>query len=79
MIEAELPFAREDSAPPATAARVLLDGAADLEFDYAVPPDMEAALAPGSRVLAPLRKRTVTGTVLGVHPVEQAEVSQLRQ
>ena len=78
MIETVLPFAREDPAPPATAARVLLDGAADLEFDYAVPPNMEAALAPGSRVLAPLRQRTVTGTVLGVHPVEKAEVSHLR-
>src|SRR5688572_12958926 len=66
------------AARPQTAARVLLDGAADLEFDYAVPLNMEAALAPGSRVLAPLRKRTVTGTVLGVHPAEQAEVSHLR-
>src|SRR6187402_614092 len=70
-----------DDIPPAvaqTAARVLLDGAADLEFDYAIPPGMEPALAVGSRVLAPLQKRAVTGTVLGVHPAEQAESQKLR-
>ncbi|HWB05041.1 MAG TPA: primosomal protein N' [Verrucomicrobiales bacterium] len=61
-----------------TAARVLLDGVADLEFDYAIPPGMEPALAVGSRVLAPLQKRAVTGTVLGVHPAEKAETQKLR-
>ena len=66
------------AARPHKAARVLLDGASDLEFDYAVPPDMESKLAAGSRVLAPLRKKLLTGTVLGVHPPEQAEVRRLR-
>jgi primosomal protein N' (replication factor Y) len=68
----------DDAARPRTAARVLLDGASDLEFDYAVPPDMEGRLAEGSRVQAPLRKQLLTGTVLGVHPTEQAEVQRLR-
>jgi primosomal protein N' (replication factor Y) len=39
---------------------------------------MEPALAVGSRVLAPLQKRAVTGTVLGVHPAEDSETSRLR-
>src|SRR5688572_5876412 len=73
-----LPFAADDSSRPKTAARVLLDGAADLEFDYAVPPGMEPSLAVGSRVLAPLQKRTMTGTVLSVQPAGQTEVRQLR-
>ncbi len=63
---------------PRTAARVLLDGAADLEFDYAVPAGMEQNLAVGSRVQAPLRERAVTGTVLGVHAAADAETGKLR-
>lgn len=68
----------EDAALLRTAARVLLDGASDLEFDYAVPAGMEGRLAEGSRVQVPLRKQLMTGTVLGVHPTEQAEVRRLR-
>lgn len=60
------------------AARVLLDGASDLEFDYAVPEKMEQAVAAGSRVQVPLQKRTMTGTVLALHPAEQAESTRLR-
>lgn len=68
----------DHAARPRTAARVLLDGAEDLEFDYAVPAGMEGRLAEGSRVLAPLRKQQFTGTVLSVLPPEQSESQRLR-
>ena len=34
-------------------------------FTYRVPPELEAAMAPGMRVLVPFGRRRVTGYVLG--------------
>jgi primosomal protein N' (replication factor Y) len=61
-----------------TAARVLLDGAGDREFDYAVPVGMEGKVAAGSRVLVPLRHRFQQGTVLDVLPAAESESLRLR-
>lgn len=47
-------------------ARVLLDGMEDRVFDYAVPPEL-AQLSRGCRVEVPLRHRTATGTIIGIH------------
>lgn len=73
-----LPWGEEGPRLLPMAARVLLDGAvADLEFDYAIPPELDG-VAPGSRVSVPLRERTVTGTVLMVYPAAEAEVTKLK-
>ncbi len=68
----------DESARPMTAARVLLDGAGDREFDYAVPPAMEGKVAAGSRVLVPLRHRFQQGTVMEVMPAANLESQRLR-
>ncbi|MEG0142649.1 MAG: primosomal protein N' [Akkermansia sp.] len=47
-------------------AHVLVDGASDLAFSYAIPPNM-TGIAPGCRVKIPLRNRTAMGTVLAIH------------
>lgn len=51
--------------PAVRAARILIDGASDLVFDYAIPPGIEGIL-PGCRVEIPLRHHTATGTVLEI-------------
>ncbi len=51
--------------PAVRAARILIDGASDLVFDYAIPPGMDGIL-PGCRVEIPLRHHTATGTVLEI-------------
>lgn len=45
-------------------ARVAIDGSSDLEFDYHIPEELREAVAIGSRVKVPLRKRPTKGTVL---------------
>ncbi len=77
-----LPFDLPPSRPSAPvtarlAALVLLDGT-DLEFHYAIPEELEAAVAQGSRVRVPLRDKSATGTVLRVEPVESAQGRRLR-
>ncbi len=47
--------------------RVLIDGPAELVFDYAVPEGLDVRA--GCRVRIPLRQKSATGTVLSV--VEQ--------
>ena len=68
----------DDAARPRAAARVLLDSAGDLQFDYAVPPDMTEKLGVGSRGLVELRNRRHEGTVLALIPAEQFEGRRLR-
>ncbi len=65
--------------PPATkqVALVLIDGT-ELEFDYAVPAELEDKVDRGSRVRVQLRNHPATGTVIGVHSIEQAQVKRLR-
>lgn len=46
-------------------AHVLVDGASDLAFDYAIPSGMEG-VAPGCRVKIPLRNKSAVGTVLDI-------------
>lgn len=45
-------------------ARVLIDGPSELVFDYAIPAALD--VRPGCRVRVPLRRKSATGTVLGV-------------
>jgi len=45
-------------------ARVLIDGPSELVFDYAIPDGLH--VQPGCRVRVPLRRKSATGTVLGV-------------
>lgn len=45
-------------------ARVLIDGPSELVFDYAIPAGLD--VRPGCRVRVPLRRKSATGTVLGV-------------
>lgn len=53
-------------------ARVLIDGPAELVFDYAIPAGL--AVEAGCRVRVPIRQKTTSGTVLSVvPPPEQSE------
>lgn len=52
-------------------ARVLIDGASELVFDYAIPEGL--AVRPGCRVRVPLRRKSAGGTVLAVTMPEQAD------
>jgi primosomal protein N' (replication factor Y) (superfamily II helicase) len=45
-------------------ARVLIDGPSELVFDYAIPAGLD--VRPGCRVRVPLRRKSATGTVLGM-------------
>jgi primosomal protein N' (replication factor Y) len=45
-------------------ARVLIDGPSELVFDYAIPEGLH--VQPGCRVRVPLRRKSATGTVLGL-------------
>lgn len=67
-------------APPPTgmAALVLIDGAADQQFDYAIPEALESKVEEGSRVRIPLRNQQATGTVLSVHPAAESKFKNLR-
>jgi primosomal protein N' (replication factor Y) len=55
----------------AVTARVLIDGSAELVFDYAIPVGLD--VLPGCRVRVPLRRQSATGTVLAVGEAEQAD------
>ena len=57
------------------AAYIVIDGASDLEFDYAIPDEMEDAIAVGSRVEVRLRNRPATGTVLEIKKIDDSELS----
>lgn len=52
-------------------ARVLIDGASELVFDYAIPAGLD--VRPGCRVRVPLRRKSATGTVLSTGEAEQAD------
>jgi primosomal protein N' (replication factor Y) len=52
-------------------ARVLVDGASGLEFDYELPGDFSSRVGVGSRVRIPLRNRASTGTVVATSEVEE--------
>ncbi len=52
-------------------ARVLIDGASELVFDYAIPAGLD--VRPGCRVRIPLRRKSATGTVLSIGEAEQAD------
>ena len=52
-------------------ARVLIDGASELVFDYAIPAGLD--VRPGCRVRIPLRRKSATGTVLSTGEPEQAD------
>lgn len=78
MPDDELPLGPEVGRLLPQAARVLLDGAAaDLEFDYSIPPELDG-VGPGSRVAVSLRNRRMTGTVLLTYPAAEAEVPRLK-
>ncbi len=47
-------------------ARVAIDGASDLEFDYRIPKSLTDKLSIGSRVTIPLRSRQAKGTVVAL-------------
>ncbi len=57
------------------AAYIVIDGASNLEFDYAIPDEMKAAIAVGSRVEVRLRNRPATGTVLEIKEIDDSELS----
>lgn len=63
---------------PPGKALVLVDDAPDLELWYAIPDHLSARDIPGCRVLVPLRRRSVQGTVIQVAPVEGQESFALR-
>ena len=67
-----------DQEPVGVAARVLVDGMSDMVLDYAVPPDMAACVARGSRVEVPLRGRSTTGTVIALVQPEPEWAHRLR-
>ncbi|MCP4847435.1 MAG: primosomal protein N', partial [Verrucomicrobiaceae bacterium] len=52
-------------------ARVLVDGASGLEFDYELPGDFASRVGVGSRVRIPLRNRASTGTVVAILEIEE--------
>ena len=52
-------------------AKVLVDGASGLEFDYELPAGMLGSIVIGSRVRIPLRNRPSTGTVVALGEVEE--------
>ena len=52
-------------------ARVLIDGASELVFDYAIPAGLD--VRPGCRVRIPLRRKSATGTVLSTGEAEQGD------
>jgi primosomal protein N' (replication factor Y) (superfamily II helicase) len=58
-------------------AKVIPDNAGDRALDYAIPPGLEKAVQPGSRVRVPLRARLVQGTVIDV--VDESEVEGARE
>ena len=51
-------------------ARVLVDGASGLEFDYELTGDFSTRVAVGSRVRVPLRNRDSTGTVVAISEIQ---------
>lgn len=55
-----------------TCARVAIDDAPDLEFDYQVPDSLVGTLCVGHRVSIPLRKRQARGTVLSIFTLAEA-------
>lgn len=57
---------------------MLVDDAPDLELWYSVPEDLATREIPGCRVLVPLRRRSVQGTVIQVEPIEGQESFALR-
>ena len=52
-------------------ARVLIDGASELVFDYAIPAGLN--VQPGCRVRIPLRRKSATGTVLSMGEAVHAD------
>jgi len=54
-------------------AKVLIDGPRELQFDYAVPGELAAAVRAGSRVRIPLGPRRATGTVTLVRTVTETD------
>jgi len=57
---------------------VLIDGAADRVFDYAVPGHLQGRVVPGSRVKVPLRRQVVGGTVIDLKTEKDAAAVVLR-
>ena len=47
-------------------ARIVVDIAIDREFDYSVPPELRAAIAPGVRVIVPFGKSRTGGYIVGL-------------
>lgn len=76
----DLPARRPDAITASTglAALVLIDGAADQQFDYAIPTALEGKIEEGSRVRIPLRNQQATGTVLTVRPASEVKFKHLR-
>ncbi len=58
-------------------ARVLIDGPSELVFDYAIPAGLR--VQPGCRVRVPLRRKSATGTVLGVVEAPEQQDFALRE
>ena len=64
----ELPLALTQPAASRLAARVLLDGGGDLQFDYIIPAELADCVFVGSRAEVPLRHTPKPGTVLEILP-----------
>ena len=57
-------------------AQVLIDGAtSDLTFSYLVPPELDKASQPGTRVTVPLRGRTAVGTITSLELTDTSALS----
>ena len=54
-------------------AKVLIDGPAELVFEYVVPESLHRDVQPGARVRVPLGSRRATGTVTGLSSCSDAE------
>ncbi len=73
------PAPEQGSGAPPLVARVLLDDAAGLELDYAVPAALREKVAVGARVLVPVQRRQAQAVVLHLldHSPHQGRLKEL--
>ena len=58
---------------PRQYASVIVDQKIDKPLDYSIPPELQALVKPGMRVLVPLRKKMVRATILEIQPTSAYE------
>ncbi|MCH9611839.1 MAG: Primosomal protein N' [Chlamydiia bacterium] len=54
-------------------ATIIVDQAVGKPLDYAIPTSLHSAIEPGMRVVIPLRKKQIKGTVISLHPTSEVE------